>query len=208
MGTVKKILLLILALVAIACSACQVPTYTGPQAQPRIAVVGDSITDYSTTALDRAFAKENRWIKGIPGIDLADGRTQLVQPAVASKPDVLVIELGINSAREVWNSADLTHLEGILRDTDSIACVIWVTPNALEPSYYDHLGKGTINSRIEQFQASLTKRLPANPNVRVADWGATEVQHPEWYDADRLHPNAAGQKAYAAFVLAQVQQGC
>lgn len=202
----KKLLLLLLA--ALALSACQVPVYNGPASEQRVAVVGDSITDYSAKALDKAFTNQNRWIKGIPGIDLADGRSQLVKPAVASAPAVLVVELGINSAREEWNSTDLRHLEGILADTDSLPCVIWVTPTALEPSYYDHLGTGTIQSRIEKFQASLAKRLPANGNVRVADFGSIQLQHPEWFQDDRMHPNAAGQKAYAEYVLEQVEQGC
>lgn len=172
----------------------------------KVAVVGDSITNYSTPQVEAALADYNFAVKGIPGIDLKDGRTQLVQPAVAEDPDVLVIELGINSAREVWNSDDLPYLEGVLHDADAIDCVIWVTPTALQPSYYDHLGEGTIASRIEAFKSSLKKRLPKHPNQRLADFGVT--QQAEWFDADHLHPSPVGKSAYASYVAEQVAAGC
>lgn len=165
--------------------------------QPKVIITGDSITAWS----EAAFPKDQD-VRATPGIDLKDGRTKHVKPAVADKPDVLVVELGINSAREVWNSDDLPSLEGILADTNSIDCVVWVTPTALSPSYYDNLGEGTLKERIAAFQASLKKRLAANPNVRLADFGA--VEKASWYQDDHLHLNPTGQKAYAAFVLAAV----
>lgn len=174
----------------------------------KVAVVGDSITNYSTPQVEATLAEGdyNFAVTGIPGIDLKDGRTKLVQPAVAEDPDVLVIELGINSAREVWNSADLPYLEGVLADADAIDCVIWVTPTALQPSYYDHLGEGTIASRIEAFKSSLKKRLPKHPNQRLADFGVT--QQAEWFDTDHLHPSPVGKSAYASYVAEQVAAGC
>lgn len=58
------------------------------------------------------------------------------------------------------------------------------------------------------FQASLKKRLPKHPNVHLADFGATQVQHPEWYQADHLHPNDAGRAAYAEYVAGQIAEQC
>lgn len=170
----------------------------------KVAVIGDSITNYSTPDIEAALAPYRRSVTGIPGIGFVGALDQLVRPAVASKPDVLVIELGINSAREVWNSADLKWLEATLKELDKVPRVIWITPSALTPSYYDHLGQGTIAQRIAAFKASLVKRLPKHPNQRLADFSVSQLTHPEWFDADHLHPSPAGKKALAAYILARV----
>jgi lysophospholipase L1-like esterase len=198
--------ILLIVAVALVASACR-PTYTGPQG-PKVAVIGDSITNSSSEELDAELAAKYRFASGIDGIDLADGRAKLVNPVAETKPSVLVIELGINSARESWDSSDLPHLEAVLAAAKATPCVIWVTPTALEPSYYDHLGQGTLASRITAFQASLDKRLPKYPNIHRADFGAIEQQHPEWFVNDRLHLTAAGQAAYAAYVADQVDASC
>ena len=197
--------LLIIA-IALGASACR-PVYAGPEG-PRIAVVGDSITNSATDELDAELADSHRFLHGIDSIDLAEGRTQLVKPVADTEPAVVVIELGINSARESWDATDLVHLEQVLADLHSVPCVVWVTPTALDGSYFDHLGEGTIASRIALFQASLNKRLPKHPNIHQADFGAVEVQYPEWFQADRMHLDDDGQLAYAAFVADQVETYC
>ena len=198
--------ILLILVLALAASACR-PSYTGPMG-PRVAVVGDSITNSSTAKLDTELASKYRFLSGIDGIDLAQGRTQLVKPVTDTAPSVLVLELGINSARESWDSSDLPDLEAVLGAVKSTPCVIWVTPTALQPSYYDHLGKGTLASRIALFQASLAKRLPKYPNIHQADFGALQLQHPEWFVADRLHLTSDGQAAYATFVADQIANHC
>lgn len=197
--------LLIIA-VALLVSACR-PTYTGPTG-PKVAVVGDSITNSSTEELDAELAAKYRFASGIDGIDLDAGRTKLVKPVAETTPSIIVVELGINSARESWDSTDLPHLEAMLTAVKAMPCVIWVTPTAMETSYYDHLGQGTLATRIAMFQASLDKRLPKYPNIHRADFGALELQHPEWYVADRLHLTPEGQAAYASYVADQIDTAC
>lgn len=198
--------LLLVILVALGASACQ-PVYAGPDGR-RVAVIGDSITNSATEELDAELAEERRFVQGVNSIDLADGRTRLVKPVTGTTPSVVVIELGINSAREVWDSADLVHLERVLADLHAVPCVVWVTPTALDGSYYDHLGEGMLSTRIAMFQASLKKRLPKHPNIHQADFGAIERTHPEWYQADRVHLTDAGQQAYAAYIADQVAIHC
>ena len=203
---IRPATILLIVAVALLASACR-PTYTGPVG-PKVAVVGDSITNSSSGELDTELAAKYRFASGIDGIDLEEGKAQLVKPVAETTPSVLVIELGINSARESWDSSDLPHLEAVLAAAKATPCVIWVTPTALEPSYFDHLGTGTLASRIAQFQASLSKRLPKYPNIHRADFGAIELQHPEWFVADRLHLTPEGQAAYAAFVADQIDTQC
>jgi lysophospholipase L1-like esterase len=171
-------------------------------------VVGDSITAWSLAPLKVSLSEYLLGVVATPEIDLAAGRTELIKPTVQSKPKVVVIELGINSAREVWDSKDLPHLEGILNDVKTIPCVIWVTPTALSPSYYDHLGKGTLQSRIEAFKASLRKRLPTHPNVHLADWAPIQLANPQWFNGNQLHLSPSGQKAYASYIDEQIAELC
>lgn len=203
---IRPATILLIIAVALAASACR-PTYTGPLG-PRVAVVGDSITNASSGELDTELAAKYRYLSGIDGIDLAQGQAQLVKPVAQTTPAVLVLELGINSARESWDSSDLPHLEAVLAAVKATPCVIWVTPTALTPSYYDHLGQGTLASRIAMFQASLAKRLPKYPNIHRADFGALEAAHPEWFVTDRLHLTPEGQAAYAAYVAEQIDTHC
>lgn len=204
-----RLLTLVVAILATSVTACRpsvapmaIAPYTGKGV--KVAIIGDSITNYSTPELKAVLGPYRYSITGVPGIGLVGALDRLVRPAVASKPDILVIELGINSAREVWNSADLKWLEATLKSLDWAKRVIWITPSALAPSYYDHLGPGTIQSRIAAFKASLVKRLPKHPNQRLADFSVTQLTHPEWFDADHLHLSPAGKKAYAAYILARL----
>lgn len=170
----------------------------------KVTMVGDSITNYSTPELTAALASYRRSVTGVPGISLLGALDPLVRPAVATKPHVVVVELGINSAREAWNSADLKWLEATLTSLDKATRVIWITPSALAPSYYDHLGKGTLQARLAAFKASLVKRLPAHPKQRLADFSKVQLKHPEWFDDDHLHPSDEGKVAFAEYVAAQV----
>lgn len=174
-------------------------------------MVGDSITEYATPKVEGVLRTSYYYsVMGIGGINLKDARTKLVQPAVSTTPEVLVVELGINSARDGWDSGDLVHLEGVLRDVRSVPCVVWVIPDALDTSYYDNQGTSapTLHGRILQFKASLEKRLPSHPHVHMAYWGEQERTHPEWYTDDRLHNTPAGKQAYATYVEAKVRTLC
>lgn len=195
------------AVLAMACAACQ-PNYVGPTNGRTVAVVGDSITHYSESPIASAFPKDRRSVEGIPSIDLPDGRTRLVKPVASTAPDVVVVELGVNSAREVWTSDDAHQIDLIMRDLADVPCVVWVTPTALSPSYFDHLGKGTIASRIEQMRKSVARRVAQYPNLHLADFGAVQGKHAEWFQADHLHPNAEGQKALATFMQMAVADAC
>lgn len=203
----KYIMATLCALTLCACS----PIYKGNTSGTKVGVVGDSITAYALPAVEATLAPTYHYSVGAtPGIDLKGARTAHVQPMVATHPEVLVVELGINSARDGWTSADLPHLEGVLRDVRTVPCVVWVVPDALDASYYDNQGSSapTLHERILQFKASLEKRLPANPNVHLAYWGQQERTHPTWYDTDGLHNTPRGENAYATYVKNAISTYC
>ena len=204
----KLALVLVAALALVACEPPTAPTYSGPADGRKVAVVGDSITASAVKPIRESLSEYQLAVTATAGIALAAGRIQLVQPAVMTRPEVLVIELGINSATVAWDSDDLPNLEGILADVKTIPCVIWVTPTALAPSSFDPGGKGTLQSRLESFKASLKKRLPAHRNVHLADWGPTELANPAWFTSDHLHLSPAGQAAYGRYLDERVAALC
>ena len=191
----------------LALAACHpTPVYVG--SGPKLATVGDSVTWYSIGPLKAALTGYSRWVWGITGTDLVQGRTSLVIPAVDTKPQVMVIELGINSVLRTWTPTASTALDGILADVAKVPCVIWVTPDALTVSNFDTWGPTTLHQRIAGWRALLAQRIAGHANVHQADWGAIEINHPEWYRSDGLHPNPAGEQALAAYVTQQVTSHC
>jgi hypothetical protein len=199
----------LLALVAVAAlAACQpvgayTLAYTG--SGTRVAVVGDSNTAHAEPQLVAALDGRARAVAGVPSMRMTAALDDRVRPAVATDPDVLVVELGLNDALDGWDSSDLPALEAMLSLLDDARCVVWVTPTALAPSYYDHQGPGTLQARAAAFKASLAKRLPKHPNQHLADYAPEQLQHPERFDADHLHHTAAGHEAFAAFVAESVE---
>jgi hypothetical protein len=196
----------------IMCTLCACsPIYKGNTSGTKVGVVGDSITNYATPQVEATLAPTYHYAVGsTPGINLKDARGTWVRPMVGTHPEVLVVELGINSARDGWDSTDLPHLEGVLKDVRTVPCVVWVVPDALDTSYYDNQGTSapTLHERILQFKASLEKRLPANPNVHLAYWGAQERTHPAWYGDDGLHNSNRGETAYATYVKNAITTYC
>lgn len=207
MGVVNVRLLIAAAAVAVCAVACT-PPYEGPAKAPKVAVVGDSITAWSTPEIKASLADYQRSVQGIPSINIVDARERLVQPAVATDPDVLVVELGLNQAIDGWDSSDLPALEGVLKDLDRAQCVVWVIHYPLTPSYYDHVGPGTMFDRTKAFEASLDKRLPKHPNQHKVNFGVEARSHTGWYDDDRMHLSADGKQEYAAFVAAEAVPAC
>jgi hypothetical protein len=200
---VKRLLLALFILVSIVgCSACE------PAGAP-VTVVGDSITAWSSDAVRASLTRYSVTLSATPGINLADGTAQLVLPAVATRPSVLVVELGVNTAGAAWDASAVADLAHTLDSVRSIPCVVWVVPTAQIPApLYDPLGVGYIHDRIETMKVSMRKMFPSYPNVHLADWGPTEIQHPEWFYADRMHLSDSGKVAYGDYIKGQVSGLC
>ena len=201
-------LLVVLVTITILTACNPMPAYTGTPGRPRVAVVGDSITYYATSDTNEALIDFRHTVRGIPKIGLTSGRTELVDPAVATRPDILVIELGLNSAMDGWDGSDLPSLDAVLTAADPVPCVVWVAPDALTPSWYDHKGRGTLHDRQSAFVASLSKRLPAHPHQHLSNWGPIERTYPTYYLSDHLHITPSGRLAYAALVDASIKEFC
>lgn len=186
--------------------------YEGNPQGERVAVVGNSIVDHSRSQVGAELGRAGyaHHVAAEGGIAIPGARERLLPKVLASKPAILVIELGINDAMTGWNSADLVHLERVLRDLDAVPCVVWVTPDAQDPgpTWWDGASPdgSTLNERLALFEASLRKRLPAHPNIHHADWG--EEQLDEHYQSDRLHPSPSGKQALAEYIVRSVGEFC
>ena len=203
--------LAIVAMATAASTAGCLPAFSGPDGSRRIAVVGDSIVAGAKADLDAALADTDRSVGGVSGIDLPAGTTLLVEPAVAADVDVLVVELGINDAHDGWDPAvDEANLDRVLDLVDGVACTIWLLPDVLEPTALDHdHGQTTsLHHRIGRLWAALDARAAAHPRLHLDRFGAEQRTHPEWYQPDGVHPNAAGSAALAVHVVEAIDEHC
>lgn len=187
------------------------PALTGPTEARRVVVVGDSVVAGAKADLDAALADTRHSVGGVAGIDLPGGSTLLVQPAVATDPDVLVVELGINDAHDGWSPAvDEVNLDAVLATVAGVDCVIWLLPDVLEPTALDadHGQTTTLHARIRRLWSALDARLPRHPNLHLDRFGTVQRTRPDWYQADGVHPNAAGNAALARHVVASIDEHC
>lgn len=196
------------------------PFYTESDATWKAAVVGDSIIHDATSDIYDEFADMLLTVRGIDGINLSDGLRRLVDIAVSAEPDTLIIELGVNSVLfQDWDATTQDDVQAILETVQDVACVIWITVTCREPCYYDFLGPGTMHDRIDTFNTNLAIEAASYPNVTIADFGAEQDLHPEYFTAagdanpatfvdDGLHMNTTGDAALAAFMRSQVDSAC
>lgn len=200
---------LVLLLVAVlGCAACQ-PPYVGPKGTQRVGVVGDSITAYSTPEIQGALGRYQRSVIGIPGIDLPNGLSDLVVPLAISKPDVAVVELGVNSAEHgAWTTDKAAYIDKILAVLSGVRCVVWVLPTSLPVSFYDQFGPGSLQGRVALVYKALQAQVASHPNLHIFNYGTTEQEHPDWYVKDHLHPTDTGKLELAGFISSAIKSAC
>ncbi len=122
--------------------------------------------------------------------------------ARAFLPDLVVIELGTNDSKDyIWPWYKQTFAADYRAMIDTFRILpsrpeVWVTlqPPVNNPTWkmYDTTIVRQVNPLI--LQVALEKGAP------VIDLHAAMSGHPEWFQADSVHPNAAGAKALARIV--------
>jgi lysophospholipase L1-like esterase len=154
---------------------------------PEVALVGDSLLNEATDEAEAA-SDEDVTIRSFPGITVAQG-AGLVDEAVATDPDVLVVELGTNDA---MGRTDLGSIDAVLDSAGGVECVVWVTVAER------HEGAREIN-------AHLAEQADARDNLRLVRWDQEVADHPEWYVQDGIHHTEAGQVAFAEAISAGIE---
>lgn len=182
-----------------------------------VACVGNSITygydlpsekSYPTvldTLLGNGYAVSNFGVSGktmVRGSNDSYWKQNAYTDALASKPDIVVIELGTNDAKTyIWGTygkdfkADYLAMIKSFRDLPTHP-EVWLT---LQP-WANNADWSMYDTDIARKVNPLIREVALEAGTHLIDLRAGFAGHPEWYLADSVHPNAAGAKALATLV--------
>jgi hypothetical protein len=190
------------------------PRTTGP----RVAVVGDSLTNQSAWAIEAELDRHGypSMVAGVNGADIARMTPQLISAvSPGGGAEVAVAALGTNNAffaaiddarhknlavtRRELDEAMRQALDGPADGTyaSSARCLVWVNANAHTPV----LDLPTNGTRFNEMLAErvATERARGRAVVLV-DWAAVSRDRPEWFLPDGIHLTEVGQAAYARLI--------
>jgi len=187
-------------------AAAQTSLAPAAGAGPRVAFVGDSIGHSAEPQVRQVLGNPYRLSSydSVAGSTIADHRTavaRLLQSA--SRPEILVIELGTNDAER----------HGPRRfDRDLRAMLDLVSPRVAEVRWFDQKDTPTgyyrgVDRHAAMFNRILRAVASRYPNVSVvpyADWARSAP--PGSFLADRLHLTAQGRQAFARITRNAVDQ--
>ena len=116
------------------------------------------------------------------------------------KPDVVVVNLGINDAKILGTSSTKGYsyygqkIDWLMQKMPIGKKVLWSNlPCNLEPPEYQY-GCNYINNSLNQAKSRWS-------NLIVLDWATIASTHPEYMDANNIHYSIYGQAAYAKAVV-------
>lgn len=204
-GYTKRRLLAVPAVVVIALMASS--CYHGNQGGPRVAVIGDSITNLAGPAIKADLSSDYAWnVQSQGGQSIAQMaptlQSMLNDPQ--GRPDDVIVNLGTNDVFAVgevglynWQDSLRTEVQAL----QSTRCVIFVTVNTSADALFGDMGTAAaINQAIAGYVAQM-------PNLHLLDWNALVHQGTnaaDWIDPGGglttpfVHPNRAGQEELAA----------
>ncbi len=172
-----------------AASTVVVTATVAPFGPRDIIIIGDSISVGSEEEFHDALPLDNVTVVATSGIRLR-GQRDAIEFAAAAEPDVLVIELGTNDV-PMGEPEFLDEIDDVLAETDSLACVRWVTVYA--PNFEEEVA--AINDHLHDAAES-------HENLELVDWFQMVQDDPDLLSDDGLHPNDAGSVALAEAVAA------
>jgi hypothetical protein len=168
----------------------QAPTVpTDSDGPRRIVIIGDSISFGTQEEYPLAMPDDDLEVIAIPGIRLGPQR-EAISMAVATRPDVLVIQLGTNDV-PVYEPAFLDEIDEVLDETDDLPCVLWV--NTFVTKFATNAAE--VNEHLEQ-------AADDHDNLQIVDWFTLANDDRSLMSPDGLHPNEEGQGVLALAVAA------
>jgi hypothetical protein len=185
-----------------------IPYFTGPSASPKVAVLGDSITDQSSAyigaALRRSYATS---ITAVSGISV-QGQQFAADKYALAKPSVLLVELGTNDAIHfVTNRQTVLGFKlDLARLTAKFpsSCVVVTTVTTHRP------GTNTAIIAFDSAARQFNDYMHAN-DAHVVEWdaavGAADAAGQPIVISDSVHPTLAGSQLLAQLDKAAVD-GC
>lgn len=183
----------------------QVDPYAG--SGPKVAVAGDSITDQSKPSINAALqaAGFSSSVFGLSGGTLYDGRPH-IDLYVPTAPAVMIEEFGFNDESRTFAGTDQTYTVQnfllrllSLRATFNASCFVPTTVTT-HLSEAEHGNAAARNAIGAAFDANIRSYYPI-----YVDWDALSFAHPEYLQADEIHPNDLGRAALADADVAAAQ---
>jgi lysophospholipase L1-like esterase len=177
---------------AIVLSACgdDEPKITEPATA---VIVGDSLLYQSSADVQRELDQRG-WkhaIYGIPGAGIVGGYSvvrwadRLRELVRASKPDIVVIELGTNGCAGCTSLDDA--IDAIMKPLRSVERVYWVNVREDAP----------VPSDPKALNDALERAKDRFDNLRIIDMNDDFDDHPGWIIEDGIHFSDAGEREFA-----------
>lgn len=181
-----------------------IPPYVGGPG-PKVAVMGDSITQMSTTAIHTALDP----IAEVGVVGINNQRFDQLQPVAdrfaATSPDQVILALGTNDAGQGWPLADTeAAIASMIATFPAASCITVLTPT-------DTTGLANYNVAVGPLIEHLRSLPATDPRIQVADWEYVLGEHMKAgepggrWTLDTVHLTPLGQAQYAALMQAAVQ---
>lgn len=198
------------ALLAVGCSvaalvvtSCAPEPYTGSAANPKVAVVGDSLISRAHD-MYRWILTTDGWdssVTGLGGFSVGDTQATVTQ-AAATHPVAMEIALGTNDVRHMAEGTEtMTQFRALvavmMTSVTDVPCVVWVGVGEYNGEYPPLTMAGTgpaINAVIKDELARSGRR-----NRFYADWAALSTGHPELFNGPgdpHIDATPTGNSAY------------
>ena len=188
----------ILATLAMALSATVLspaPAAESAWVQPKVFMIGDSITYLGS---DELRAKRPDWY-----VWAAGGVRVNQLPAamdhflwINKAPTMVVIALGTNASPEWTKESFRTQLNRLPATTKVAFVTTWRDSSKFSSSFAYEGSKEYYQPTYSQWMIELASE---RPNTCVVPWRGVASQHPE-YIYDGVHPNQQGQNAWSSLV--------
>jgi hypothetical protein len=158
------------------------------QTSVNVAIIGDSISELATPALEHELRHYTLYIDAVGGSRMAAHLPTIERVEGDGLPRDWVIELGTNDALPPPNtnwSSDFANEVGALQDQ---ACVVFLTVN---PTL------GSVSTGVNE---AIANAVASHANFHSIDWGNIEFHRAKWLLYDRLHPSTSGDVEIATLV--------
>lgn len=194
-------------------------------AGPRIAVIGDSVSRYSTTAaanrwpnlLTAEFAAlgyaPSLWNWGVSGqtsVWFAETypAERLTGPFAAVKPDVLFVELGTNDL-QVFNDGSVTYTSSRLQaNIEAIIAAAQAANTSVRVMVCNLVHKmndAAYDANVAEYNAATVAAAAAGGGIAGDIYNAYSYDDRFTHTADFIHPNDTGHAAIAAVLWSVMQ---
>lgn len=130
--------------------------------------------------------------------------------SIAYRPDILILMMGANDAKkENWRGIHtfqkdyLALLNAYLQGSPTVEVFLCTL------TYPHPKSDGTVSFQIRTEAvaeiSSMIRSLASEKGYHLLDINALTADHPDWFQADGIHPNAAGAAAIAQCVAAAIK---